>query len=271
MQKSSEPTWLEKFEEEYRKQWEEHTQRLEEAIWGNRTPRIFYDKWRKQFKQQHMTPIEFNDPRLIACLADLMEKETSYSAIGASDFVKNRFLPEIKKLGLRFFANDPCLKEEPSLTASLAPGQSTEEAYVKTGTGYQSSQYTTDGIKPFLMIDINAIKNKQYTIEEITQIFAQTGIQVLQKYPTRNMTFGQATEASQDGKKLARSNWNGKNMFMYYVPANHYISKTDVAIKEFGKFTQYNPYFAIKNVDGTVSTWVPSVNDCLAKDWYIVE
>ena len=31
----------------------------------------------------------------------------------------------------------------------------------------------------------------------------------------------------------------------------------------------YNPYMAIKNVDGTISTWVPSVNDCLAEDWFV--
>ena len=33
----------------------------------------------------------------------------------------------------------------------------------------------------------------------------------------------------------------------------------------------YNSYFAIKNVNDTVSTWVPSINDCLAEDWYVVE
>ena len=32
----------------------------------------------------------------------------------------------------------------------------------------------------------------------------------------------------------------------------------------------YNAYMAIKNVDGAVSTWVPSVNDCLATDWGII-
>ena len=33
----------------------------------------------------------------------------------------------------------------------------------------------------------------------------------------------------------------------------------------------YNPYFAIKGNDGTVSTWVPSTNDCLATDWSVFE
>lgn len=60
-------------------------------------------------------------------------------------------------------------------------------------------------------------------------------------------------------------------MFIYYVPANSYPTRTDVAKEEFGDEVRYNPYLAIKNVDGTVSTWVPSINDCLAEDWEVVE
>ena len=37
-----------------------------------------------------------------------------------------------------------------------------------------------------------------------------------------------------------------------------------------GALVPYNAYMAIKNVDNTVSTWVPSVNDCLASDWGVV-
>lgn len=31
-----------------------------------------------------------------------------------------------------------------------------------------------------------------------------------------------------------------------------------------------NLFFYIKNVNETLSTWVPSVNDCLAEDWIVV-
>jgi len=81
------------------------------------------------------------------------------------------------------------------------------------------------------------------------------------------MNFGQAVEALKDGKKVARAGWNGKGMFVYYVPANSYPAQTEIAKETFGQMVQYNPYFAIRNVNGTVSTWVPSVNDCLAEDW----
>lgn len=85
------------------------------------------------------------------------------------------------------------------------------------------------------------------------------------------MNFGHAVEALKVGEKVAREGWNGKGMFIYYVPENSYPAQTQVAKDTFGDMVQYNPYFAIKNVNGTVSTWVPSINDCLAEDWTIVK
>lgn len=91
--------------------------------------------------------------------------------------------------------------------------------------------------------------------------------------PTTGMTFGLALEAMKKGSKLARAGWNGKGMFVYHVPANAYPVQTGAAKSHFGEgaMVPYNAYMAIKNVDNTVSTWVPSVNDCLANDWSIVK
>ena len=85
------------------------------------------------------------------------------------------------------------------------------------------------------------------------------------------MNFGKAIEALKDGKKVARKGWNGKGMFVYYVPGGAYPTQTEVAKREFGKYAAYNPYFAIKTVMETISTWVPSVNDCLAEDWEVIK
>ena len=86
------------------------------------------------------------------------------------------------------------------------------------------------------------------------------------------LTFGSAIDAIKAGHKIARTGWNGKGMFVYRVPAASYPAQTGVAKEYFGEnaMVPYNAYMAIKNVDGTVSTWVPSVNDCLAEDWVIV-
>lgn len=87
------------------------------------------------------------------------------------------------------------------------------------------------------------------------------------------MNFGKVIEALKAGQKVARKGWNGKGMFVYYVPAGNFESYTKVgkSIADENNLVHYNPYFAIKNVNGTVSTWVPSINDCLAEDWVIVE
>lgn len=86
------------------------------------------------------------------------------------------------------------------------------------------------------------------------------------------MNFGKALEEMKTGKAIARDGWNGKGMFVYFVAGGSYPAQMDIAKqieKEYGE-VKYNPYMAIKNVNGTVSTWVPSVNDCLATDWHIV-
>lgn len=91
--------------------------------------------------------------------------------------------------------------------------------------------------------------------------------------PCDAMSFGLAIEALKKGLKVARSGWNGKGMFVYYVPAASYPVQTGAAKSHFGEgsMVPYNAYMAIKNVNNTVSTWVPSVNDCLADDWSIIE
>jgi hypothetical protein len=87
------------------------------------------------------------------------------------------------------------------------------------------------------------------------------------------MNFGLAIEEMKIGKKVCRYGWNGKGMFVYLVPANSYPAQTGAAKSYFGDgaMVPYNAYMAIKNVDNTVSTWVPSVNDCLSDDWSVIE
>ena len=77
-------------------------------------------------------------------------------------------------------------------------------------------------------------------------------------HPTTGMTFGLAIEALKAGKRVARDGWNGKGLWVEYVPA-----------KDFS-FSELNPHFVIKNTNNSFSTWVPSINDCLADDWQIV-
>ena len=79
-----------------------------------------------------------------------------------------------------------------------------------------------------------------------------------------------------NGKKVAREGWNGKGMFVVYqkgypngIPCNKQTAEA-WGMNE-GDLFKCNPYLQIKNVDGSHSMWVPSINDCLAEDWIVVE
>jgi hypothetical protein len=89
--------------------------------------------------------------------------------------------------------------------------------------------------------------------------------------PNGSLTFGDALVLLKQGKRVSRAGWNGKGMFVYMVLANSYPAQTDADRDCFGEIVLYNPYMAIKNVDHTVSTWVPSVNDALAEDWHVID
>jgi len=86
-----------------------------------------------------------------------------------------------------------------------------------------------------------------------------------------NLTFGHATEAAKQGKKVARKGWNGAGMYAYIVPAASYPAQTEAARQQFGDMVPYRAYWALKTAQNDVATWAPSGSDSLAEDWMIVD
>lgn len=76
------------------------------------------------------------------------------------------------------------------------------------------------------------------------------------------MTFSQALDRIKDGRQVVRSGWNGKNMFLFYVPVWTY---TD------GKQDNYPnlPFIAMKTAGDDVVPWLASQTDILADDWEV--
>lgn len=91
--------------------------------------------------------------------------------------------------------------------------------------------------------------------------------------PIDGMSFGLAIEAAKKGAKITRRGWNGKGMFLYYVPEGRYPARTDAAksiAAEDGK-VDYGAYIAIKTAKGNVVPWLASQTDMLADDWEVVK
>lgn len=87
--------------------------------------------------------------------------------------------------------------------------------------------------------------------------------------------FGTAVEALKQGARVARSGWNGKGMFLYYVPENKYPASRNEHGTMIGVFKDdmvpYGAYIAMKTAQNNVVPWLASQTDVLAEDWQIVE
>ncbi len=85
------------------------------------------------------------------------------------------------------------------------------------------------------------------------------------------MKFGKALELLEKGSKISREGWNGRGMFLYYVPEDSYPARTEVAKKEFGELVKYQSYIAMKTAQNTVVPWLASQSDVLAYDWCVID
>jgi hypothetical protein len=92
--------------------------------------------------------------------------------------------------------------------------------------------------------------------------------------PATAMSFGLAIEAMRQGGRVTRFGWNGKGMFLYYVPANRYPPTTPagemLAADSPDGLVAYGGYIAMKTAGGEVVPWLASQTDVLATDWSIV-
>ena len=96
------------------------------------------------------------------------------------------------------------------------------------------------------------------------------------------MSFGLAIEAAKLGLKIARTGWNGKNMFVVYMPPLHLPPfntqepgprVNDRTAKFIGEDTPLDcqPYFAMFNAQKQwIPGWLASQSDMLADDWQII-
>lgn len=82
---------------------------------------------------------------------------------------------------------------------------------------------------------------------------------VVEKSPTTDLDFGQAIRALKDGRKVCRSGWNGKGLYVQLHKGGDY------------EFSELLPFMVIKNTSNSFNTWVPSIADTLAEDWQIID
>lgn len=87
------------------------------------------------------------------------------------------------------------------------------------------------------------------------------------------MNFSAALELIKQGKKLMRSGWNGKDMFIYLVHGSEFeINRAPLnAFYEMGTKIKYHAHIDMKTALGYCVPWLASQTDVLAEDWEIIE
>jgi len=88
--------------------------------------------------------------------------------------------------------------------------------------------------------------------------------------PAAGLTFGLAIEALKLGKKVDRSGWNGKGMFLFIVRPNEIEYKEKLPDEL--KACEHLLSIAMKTADNKILVgWIASQSDMLSEDWEIVE
>lgn len=89
-------------------------------------------------------------------------------------------------------------------------------------------------------------------------------------------SFGWALDQLKSGKKVCRTNWNGKNMYLVLqegypdgVPINANTAKA-TGLPE-GTVCKFSPYILMFTATQEFVPWLASQTDVLSEDWMIVE
>ena len=95
-------------------------------------------------------------------------------------------------------------------------------------------------------------------------------------YRSKNFTFGQAVEFLKSGKRVARSGWNGKGMFLFLVSGKCVTEEINDCYGDnyrYEKDEQSIPVLDaiyMKTADNKLVPWLASQTDVLSEDWQLV-
>ncbi|WP_228155367.1 DUF2829 domain-containing protein [Acinetobacter sp. ACNIH2] len=93
-----------------------------------------------------------------------------------------------------------------------------------------------------------------------------------------SLSFGDALIALKQGKKVARSGWNGKDQYVVAQGESKQVESTYIwnphnkaHAEKIGGYIDVAPYCTLKTAQDTLAMgWVPSTGDLFAEDWVVV-
>ena len=116
-------------------------------------------------------------------------------------------------------------------------------------------------------------RTKQEAHDAAIKAFADAVREKNAKEKNATFDFGEAVRKLKEGNRVMRAGWNGKGMFLYYVPAASYPMQRNSLETMGGIFPDdmvpYGAYIAMKTAQDNVVPWLASQTDVLAEDWQL--
>ena len=86
------------------------------------------------------------------------------------------------------------------------------------------------------------------------------------------MNFSDALNAIKEGKRVSRSGWNGKGIFLFLVAGSNFKVNREPLLSIMGEGTEvtYRPHIDMKDAEGKIVPWLASQTDLMADDWGVV-
>ncbi len=87
------------------------------------------------------------------------------------------------------------------------------------------------------------------------------------------MNFSEALKAVKEGKRISRTGWKGKGMYLFLVAGSQFKVNREPLLSMLGEGTvvNYHAHIDMKTADNFIVPWLASQTDLLADDWGIVE
>lgn len=86
---------------------------------------------------------------------------------------------------------------------------------------------------------------------------------------TKMLDFAEVVRGLKNGKRYARSGWNGKNMFIFLVAGSKFKVNREPLLSILGEGTEvdYHGHVDMRTATGQIVPWLCSQTDLLAEDW----
>jgi len=87
------------------------------------------------------------------------------------------------------------------------------------------------------------------------------------------MNFSEALVEIKKGKKVQRTGWNGKGMFIFLVPGSVFKVNRPPLLGIYPEGTEitYHSHVDMKTADNMIVPWLVSQTDLFADDWQVVK